>query len=165
MYYNDQFTPDEWEYLQLSIPIIFHAIASADNKIDKKEKNAMKIILDNSGAFDSELMNELLESIKIEPDELLQNFEQKAVSYKDGLKHINRLLDYKLERKEAMDFKKTLIAIGTYIGDSSGKFLHRKLSQDEEDTLQKVGKYLDVPVKELFMTKILDRLLSKVKEV
>lgn len=164
MYQNDKFEQDEWEYLQMSIPIIFHAIADADNKIDKREKNAMQIILDNAGAFDSELMNELLESIKKTPDELLDEYSKKELTYKDGLKHINRLLDYKLDRKEAMDFKKTLIAIGTYIGDSSGKFLHRKLSQVEEDALHKAGKYLDVPVKELFMTKILDRLLSKVNE-
>lgn len=165
MYKNDVFTNDEWIKLKLSIPVIFYAIADADSKVDKKEKIAMKIILDNADAFDSDLMKELIASIKEEPEELLENYKKADVSVKEALKSIDRILNYKLERKEAMDFKKTLIAIGTYIGDSSGKFLHNKLSREEEEVLYRVGKYLDVPVKELMMTKILERVLAKVKEV
>lgn len=164
MYQNNIFNEDEWKYLQMSLPMTFLAIAGADDKIDKKEKAAMNIILTNDESFSSELMKEVLHSIGDDGQELIDEYLKTNISTKDGLKEVNSILERKIDRKDAMEFKKTLIAIGAYIGDSSGRFLQSKLSQDEEDQLVQIGYYLDVPVKGLMMTKIMERLLAKVKE-
>lgn len=164
MYKNTIFNEEEWKKLQFSIPIIFYAIAGADHKIDRKEKVAMKNVLENDNSFKSELICEILSSIDDEPEKLLNKFLEEGVKVKDGLEEIRRIVDSKLEHSEAMGYKKTLIAIGAYIGDASGKFLQTKLSYEEEEELHKIGYALDVPVKELMMTKILERLMAKVKE-
>jgi tellurite resistance protein len=164
MSYKEKFNAEDWSKLQNSFLWVFKAIAGVDGKIDRKEKNAMNIIIDNTGNFDSKLGNELLNDLKNMDGDAVAKAEQDTSDLKTSIKEVGEILDKKVDREEAVDFKKLLIAVGAYIGDSSGKWFDYKFSDEEEEKLKEIGRWLNTSTEAFLSTTILSRILKNVKE-
>jgi uncharacterized tellurite resistance protein B-like protein len=149
MAFKEKYSPDEWRKLQYGIFWVFNAVAGADNKIDKKEKKALEGIISNSGKLFNDLARELYMEIKDGFQIFYNEFENLHLDHEQGLKEINELLHAKIKDDIALNYKKTLIAIGVFIGHSSGSFFGSKLSDEEVTQVKKVGELLNVSVSEL----------------
>lgn len=164
MIYKEKFNAEDWQTLKYSIVWVFKAIATVDGKIDKKERHALKIIIDNANNFESDLGIELLNDIKSDDIDIIDAAESDTRTSKDGLIEVGEVLDKMLDNQTAVDFKKLLIAIGAYVGDSSGKWFDYKFSHDEEEQLNKIGRWLGTSTEAMLSTTIITRILSKIKE-
>ena len=109
MKYNEIFSPEEWELLKSSFPIVFYLIAGADKNVDKKEKNAIVLILKHPDKVDNKLANQLLSDIDKND---FDNVPIDIASNLSSLKVISEILDSKLEAEKSIKFKKTLISLG-----------------------------------------------------
>lgn len=69
----------------------------------------------------------------------------------------------KASYKYALNFKKTLIAIGIYIGNSSGGMFSSKFSDEEVEALKKVGLMLGVTENQLQQPPSIKDLIDSIK--
>lgn len=160
MSYKEKYSADEWEVLNLAPYWVFYAVAGADNKIDKKEQQSVNFLIANSGLFSCELFREVLFEAK--------NFESlhsKAAAsgkdYKTGLIEVARTLDFRTEPEIAADFKHALIAMGVFVGMSSGRLFDFNFSPEEEESLTNLGKYLNMNVHGVLKTTVVRDILGK----
>ena len=161
-YRNTIFNENEWQEMTRSISLMFYSIAGVDAKIDKKERQALDMVLKSKGNFRSELFKEVLSYMDDDAEKLMEEYDAKSMDLNKTITEVGRILDNKLSHKESYDFKKHLIAIGAFVADASGKFLQRKISQQEEETLINIGFNLNIPVKELLLTKSLDKIVDRI---
>ncbi|MFC2132116.1 hypothetical protein ACFLSQ_11845 [Bacteroidota bacterium] len=145
MAFKEKFSPEDWTNLQYAIFWVFNAVAGADNKIDKKEKKALESVIANSGKFFNDLAREVQKGF----DKLHDDFDKLSTSSQDGLKGVSELLKGKVDDDMGLNYKKTLIAIGVFIGHSSGGWFGSKLSDEEVGAVKSVGEYLHVSVADL----------------
>lgn len=164
MSYKEKFNAEDWQTLKNSFTWVFKAIAGVDGKVDKKEKHALKIIIDNANNFESELGIELLNDIKASNEDPSEIADNDSRTPKEGLIEAGDIVSRMLDNETAVDFKKLVIAVGAYIGDSSGKWFDYKFSDDEEAQLNAVGRWLGTSTEAMLSTTIITRILSKVKE-
>ena len=149
MAFREKYSPDEWKEFQYSLLWVFNAVAGADNKIDKKETKALESIIENSGKFFNDLAREVFMEIRKDFNQLKSDFDTLKKSFNDGLPEIDALLKDRINDEVALNFKKTLIAIGVFIGHSSGSMFGSKLSEEEIHQVEKVGELLGVSVADL----------------
>ena len=76
-------------------------------------------------------------------------FEKQPIKEDQGLKEVAELLKGKVLDETALNYKKTLIAIGVLIGHSSGSLFGSKLSDEEIAQVKRVGELLNVSVGDL----------------
>lgn len=160
---KEKFSAADFETLKLSFYWVFRAVAGVDNKIDRKEKNAFQIFIDNGGKFKSELANDILIELKESGTGIEDLVKLSGKDFKSGLQETAKVLA-KTDDEISSDFKKLLIAFGAYIGDSSGKFFDFKFSDEEEESLNRIGEYLGTSTQAILHTKIVDRLLAVINE-
>lgn len=157
---KDSLTPDEWEVLEKSAFLVFHSVANADGVIDKKEKKAFLQVLQNYNEFNNELTKEVLLSVS-------KNYNEDSTidisNMDEGLKKISLILEEKVPYKDILNFKKTLIAIGIYIGNSSGGIFSSKFSYEEVEALKKVGLLLGVSENQLQQSPSIKDLIDSIK--
>jgi hypothetical protein len=149
MAFKEKFTPEEWHTLQDAIFWVFKAVAGADNKIDKKETQALESVVSNSGKFFNDLAREVFMEVKKNFETIRSNFEKEPLSIEDGLKKVSNILIDKTTEEMGLNFKKTLIGIGVFIGHSSGSFFGSKLSDEEVTEVKRIGELLGVSVGDL----------------
>jgi uncharacterized tellurite resistance protein B-like protein len=149
MAFKEKYTPAEWKKLQYALLWVFDAVAGADNKIDKKEMKTLEKIVANSGKFFNDLARELFMEIKDSFQAFYDEFEKQSVKEDQGLKEVAELLKGKVLDETALNYKKTLIAIGVLIGHSSGSLFGSKLSDEEVAQVKRVGELLSVSVGDL----------------
>jgi tellurite resistance protein len=142
---------------------IFHLIAEADDKIDKKEIKSFEYFLANAKKLDSELslfcFNKVSNMSQLEELKSLSK-----IGNRESLRYISGFLGRKVEREIAIDYKITLIALGYYIAFSSGSFLAHKVSDDESDVLSSICKDLDLSYRELLSSNQIQKILDKISE-
>ncbi len=160
MSYKEKYSAEEWETLSLAPYWLFHAIASADNKIDKKEQQSVNFLIANSGLFTCELFREVLVEAK-NYDTLRSRSASDNRDYKTGLTETGRVLDFRTEPDIAADFKHALIAMGVFIGMSSGRMFDFNFSPEEEEALTDLGKYLNMNVHGVLKTTVVRDILGK----
>ena len=107
----------------------------------KKKKKAFIQVLQNHKEFNNDLTKELLLGIGKNYNE---DSEIDTSNMENGFNKLNTLLEAKASYKDALNFKKTLIAIGIHIGNSSGGMFSSKFSNEEVEALKKVGLLLGV---------------------
>lgn len=149
MAFKEKFTPDDWETLKYAVMWVFNAVAAADNKIDKKEKRALESVLSNSGKFFNDLAREIFMDINKDFDSFNKKFMDEKRNIENGLSQVSDLLSKYLEDEMALNFKKTLIAIGVFIGHSSGSLFGSNLSDVEVAQIKNIGDMLHVTVGDL----------------
>ena len=158
---SELFTVDEQNLLRLSFEFVFNHIADVDSNIDKREVLAFDNFVAKYKKFDSVIGKEILKDYNI--DVMNQNYSEQNLSNQAGLRKISELLDIKVDRDTAVDFKKLLIAFGFSISNSSGSLFDHKVSHDEEDALNEVGFALNISVRDMFMTGEIQKLFLEHK--
>jgi tellurite resistance protein len=157
---RSNFNDSEWELLEKSAFWVFHSVANADGVIDKKEKKAFLQVLQNHREFNNELTKEVLMSVSKNYNE---DSDIDANGMEEGFKKLNSILEEKANYKDALNYKKTLIAIGIYIGNSSGGMFSSKFSDEEVEALKKVGLMLGVTENQLQQPPSIKDLIDSIK--
>jgi hypothetical protein len=139
MLYKSLYTAEQWETLKSAIEWVLGAVAGADGKIDQKELDAVKKIHKSASKFDIPFVQELLNSI--DPEDFDQITLASDTDIKNGLSCVSTYLKV-LDTKEAADFKKFLLFAGVYVGFASGKFFQSKISEEEEEKLELIGRII-----------------------
>lgn len=160
MGYKEKFTAEEWELLQNGPMWVYRAVAGADNKIDKKETKAFKKLMKNITNLSNDFIKEVLAGLDYSDVELKKPFNPDSPELRAALKELSDILNFKCERENALYYKKTLIAMGVFIGESSGSLFDYKFSNEEKEALMNVGFTLEISVADLFKTDIIHKIIS-----
>lgn len=162
MTYKEKFSEEEWSSLTHTPLLIFQAVAGADGKIDKKEKKAFSSAL-TSNKISQPLSAEVLESAKSQfsESEAIPDYTLSDIALK--LQHVDEALKGSIEQDESLHFKKTMMALGLHVANSSGGFFGSNLSDDEINALKKVGSYLNLSVTQLQQSPTVQELADKLK--
>jgi hypothetical protein len=129
--YRKLFSDIDWQTLQFSIFWMFNSVAKADGKIDKKEKESLIRLTQNSSMLENDLAREIVASINGYLEGIWVKFEYDKREIIDGLREVSNLLNARVSPDEAKNFKKTLIAMGFYVANSSGKWFGSKVCAEE----------------------------------
>lgn len=148
MNYRDIFEQEEWATLQLSFIWMFQAVAGTDGDIDLHELDALNNIIRKSQNFPNELARQVLTIKNYNISNVSFRYNSDSRSIKAGLKEISSILQ-KVEEPIALEFKKTLLAIGVYIANSSGEWFNYKMSNEETQTLVELSLLMKVSKKDL----------------
>ncbi len=159
---QENYTSTEWEILEKSAFWVFHEVANADGNIDKKERKAFLQVLQNHKEFNNDLTKEVLLSVGKNYND---DFVIDTSGMEEGFKRLTSILEEKSTYKEALNFKKTLIAIGIYIGNSSGGMFSSKFSDEEVEALKKVGLMLGVTENQLQQPPSIKDLIDSIKKI
>lgn len=127
----------------------------------KKKKKAFIQVLQNHKEFNNDLTKELLLGIGKNYNE---DSEIDTSNMENGFNKLNTLLEAKASYKDALNFKKTLIAIGIHIGNSSGGMFSSKFSNEEVEALKKVGLLLGVTENQLQQAPSIKDLIDNIKK-
>jgi len=158
---KELFTEQEWELLQRTPALVFAMIATADGSADKKESEAFIKFCLNKGDFKSELFNLVLpDDPKKYLDEVVPKIDKAKL--KDTLREIDVTLDLKINPSDSKAFKHHLIALGVFVANASGKMFQHKISEEENEAINKFAKYIDIDATQLFKTTLVDEILKKV---
>jgi hypothetical protein len=158
---RDLFTQVEWETLEISVLWIFQAIAGADKKIDIHELDAIAFIQENAHKFDCELLKEVLSSVKYNIEDISDIYKIDNREINTGLRDLAELLSKKVEKHDALLFKKSLLAIGMYIAFASGDVLSSKMSNIESQTLFELSLFMKIPKVEYRKAPTVQELMNK----
>ncbi|MDC1068386.1 TerB family tellurite resistance protein [Candidatus Kapabacteria bacterium] len=157
---RSQFTEEEWNILESAPFLVFSAVADADGEIDNKELKAFKKVLKNYDEFSNPLTTEVLESFSAKYDE---NATISKPEMEEKLKQVPIILEAKVGYKDALSFKKALIAIGIHVGNSSGGIFSSKFSDEEVEALKRVGLLLGVSEAQLQQAPSIKELINAIK--
>ena len=159
---RELFKDDEWKSLKLCFAWAFDYVADVDGKVDKKEIKAFENFLGKSQLLQSILAKEVL--IEISDFETFDSMRKnESKKDKEGLKEVAVLLDKKLDRKDIIEFKKTVIAMAYSVANASGSLFDHKISDDEEDAIKEIGFALGIPVKDMINSGEIQEVLEIIK--
>ncbi|OGU59157.1 MAG: hypothetical protein A2X64_07130 [Ignavibacteria bacterium GWF2_33_9] len=160
---KELFSSEEWSSL-LEVPyLVFTYIAGIDGNTDKKEIDAFNQFCKARNRFNSKLLKEILPD---NPSEYLKYHQSTDISkntIKEKLRNVDLLLDLKADRSDSVSFKHHLIAMGRFVADSSGKMFSPKMSDEEEDAIHQIGKFIDIDAYKLFKTTMVDEILKHIE--
>ena len=162
--YKKIFSKDEWKTLQFSIFWVFNTVAQADGKIDKKELDALSHLMKNSSAIINELARDIITTIEIDFLKIKEEFDNDKREIIDGLREVSDLLNSKVNLATVVNFKKTLIAIGFYIANASGKWLGNKVSSEENIAIKLAGMNLRLSSAQLEEVPTINEIFSSFDE-
>ena len=162
--YKKIFTNEEWKTLQFSIFWVFNAVARADGRIDKKELDALSHLMKNSSAIINELARDVITTIELDFTRIKEEFDNDKIEIIDGFRKVSDLLNSKVNQKTIVNFKKTLIAIGFYIANASGKWLGKKVSSEENIAIKLAGMNLRLTAAQLEELPTINEIFSSFDE-
>jgi len=161
MAYRDLFSEKEWATLEISALWIFQAVAGADKKVDVHELDALSFVQDNSDKFKSDLLKEVLSSLKYNIDDISTAYEVDTREIGVGLREMADLLDGKVSNEEAMLFKKSLLAIGMYVAYASGDIFSSKMSNLESQIIIELSLYMRISKQEYRESPTVEELMKR----
>ena len=135
---RELFDATEWRTLQFTPLWTFHAVAGADQKVDKKEQMALSKELAEGILYNNELAKEVLMSLVSELDHVLLAYSADNRDVMRGFSDAADLLDQKVSSDMANGFKHSMLLLGTNIAEASGGgFFGRgdKVSDEERAAL------------------------------
>jgi len=157
---KENYTDSEWAKLENSAFWVFNSVAAADGVIDKREVKAFKRVLQNFSEFGNDLTREVLSSAGLNFQE---DNEYDLSKLGDALGEVAGILEKKAGKENCLIFKKTLIAIGIHVGNSSGAIFSSKFSDEEVDALKEVGTLLGVTEDELAISPSIKDIIKGIK--
>lgn len=137
MSYRSLYSDDEWLTLQLAPVMVFLMVASADNDIDKKEREAFEKALPTLPSLSEPFGKEVFQSISWDLLTMSKMAMDKYVDLKGGLRAVNVLMG-RIPMDQVEDFIVVLLALAKIIAEASGKFLQPKTSPEEAKVLSEV---------------------------
>jgi len=161
--FKELLSQNDWILLQASIVAVYFLIAKVDGRVDNKEINAIENIIANSNKLKSKLASEVIDSID-RSENVLAYFKNVNMTPKEVLEEVAFVLDNKIETKDALSFKKHLIAIGVIIGNASGALFDYKMCHEEIDVLREAGALIGISVKDLEQTNIIMDIINSVND-
>ncbi|MFC2131485.1 hypothetical protein ACFLSQ_08620 [Bacteroidota bacterium] len=146
MAYREIFNKEEWETLELSIIWMFQAIAGADKNIDTQELKALTTLKEKTDNFESDLLKEVLSSFNFDVSEISDVYSIDQRELRTGLRELAFILENRIDIKESLMFKKSLLALGMYIAFASGDILLSKMSDHELQLLIELALFMKLPI-------------------
>lgn len=154
---SKDFTSQEWSILQKAILWVFYAIARIDGTVDESEWNALLAAF--KGEHDlfitNELACELLRSINKNSEAILKEFEKDELGIPMGLKAAAELVEKKLDKKSATDFKRSLLYLGTVFAKASdeipGETTGSRISAEERAAILTVAAIMRLDLQDLMI--------------
>jgi len=161
MIFRDLFSTEEWKTLQFAHFWVFDAVASVDKKIDTEEKIALDDIMKSGDKLMNPLMREIMLGLEYNIDRINADFKTDTRNFREGLSEVKELLEKKgIDKDIALGFKKTLLAIGIYIGQASGKWFSAKFSKDEIEVVKNIGMILGVTEEQIQSPPLLNEIIE-----
>lgn len=157
------YQPAEWLTLQYSVMWVFHSVAGADGVIDKKEQMALKQLTSNAKKFNNLLIQEILTSLDANSGTIFRQSMTDPRGYKKGLADAIAIVLKTLPQKEAISFKKHLIAIGFFIANTSGAKEAAKVSQEEANIIAALAFNLGLKMEDLKSSPTISEIISVLK--
>lgn len=135
------FTDEEWTTLRSAPFVAMFSVAAADRKVDDRELDAMREVLEHDLAR-GELASEVLADLRgpsheLEPQllEAVSGIRADPRSAMDTLGAVGALLDAKVGAEEAYSFKHSLYDLARTVARASGRFGLAYVGADEERAL------------------------------
>jgi hypothetical protein len=160
---SEMFTDDEILNLRLAASRVFNLISENGEKLDKKEVRAYEKFISKARRLEIELAVELFTGMD-KFQVLDEQRKSSGLDDREGLRYISALLDRKSERDVAVDYKKTLLALGYYIANASGSIFGDKVDDDEITELILIGNDLELSYREMFNSNQIQRIISMIEE-
>ena len=110
----------EWHTLLFAPLWVFMAVAGADGSVDDAELAALGRVLEKSLYLPDDLLRELLGTIARDLRTVFQDFKADSRSVDEGLAEVGHMLDSKLLADHAVEYKRTLFALGDRVARASG---------------------------------------------
>lgn len=157
MAFKEKFSSQEWTTLQYAVLWVFFAIVKVDGKIDEEEWNALVSAFKGEGELfiTNELALELLSSVGEKSEALLKEFENDKLGIPMGLKAAAELVEDKLDKKTATDFKRTLLYLGAVFAKASdeipGESTGSRMSEEERAAILTVAAIFRLDLEELMV--------------
>ena len=134
-------TPAQWRTLQFGPLWVFHAVASADEKIDDQEVAALATELQEAELFKEPIVREVLTSVAGDLTNVMQLYKADTRTVVQGLQEIADILDQVATSEQAQNYKGAMLLIGRKVAEASGGFLGlgSKISEKEKIALAGVA--------------------------
>jgi hypothetical protein len=156
------FQENEWSLLCETPAIVLNSVGGADGKLDKKEIEAFIQFAKRKNTFKSTLMNNILPD---NPDEYIVSTTSKKynkLELKEKLRLADNILVNKLDEFDMKQFKHHLIALGMHIANATGKMFSDKISEEENEALVQLAKFIDIDINHLLRSTEIDEILKHV---
>ena len=116
---QESFTRGEWETLLYAPMWVALGVAGIDERVERAEIGALAGIIDQADRVRSDLLRAVLQDLAGRPD-VVDRFADDRLAVGEGLRTVSKLLDQKVPREEAAEFREALIAIGIRVGAAAG---------------------------------------------
>ncbi|GAB5464702.1 MAG: hypothetical protein Kapaf2KO_01380 [Candidatus Kapaibacteriales bacterium] len=140
---------DDWETLQLLPLNVFLSVSAADGKIDRAERRAFVTAVNYCKTWGCRLAEEVLEDMKDKYSFSTEYSEKSQEILDTELQKIENILSVQVEKEDALMFRKIMIALGIFIGQSSGKVFEESFTFTEAKALRKLSMKMNVTLDEL----------------
>jgi hypothetical protein len=138
---DSQYTPEEWQTLQLAPFWAFSGLVGAYRNIDPLEYEAFWQCVEVAGAAPGRLNQAVIASITADRERLVALYESDSRTIARGLCAVAQILA-KAPADEAERFKDMLIiGVCTGVARARGRF-GRIVSEDDEKTIELVAQFL-----------------------
>lgn len=115
-----QLSEAEFNLLVYAPVAIFCLVAGADRKIDSKEINAFQQELVKGVKVESKTLQSVLIEVASDFNAMVNYLLNEGIDMDDLMNRIVKVLDSKLPQEEALNFKVSLLRIGTIVAEASG---------------------------------------------
>lgn len=134
---HGDFSAEEWDVLLNSPFMIFFAVAAADGRIDAKEVKQLAAAIQNGNKYKNDLLQQLLAETGPRIPIFIEKLSRGGFNFREELMRACKVVDGKLSKDQASEFKRHLYAFGKDIAESSGGFfgLGSKISKEEKAAL------------------------------
>lgn len=139
MTFKDQFTHFEWHTLKLAPFWVHSTIANVDGKIDDQEAAVLTEETAEAAFWKKGLAKELLVEAGKSMAELTHIYRADSRSAIEGLKETRIILEGKVSKQEASEFKKALLYLALKTAKSSGGWEGAKWTGKSISIKEKVG--------------------------
>lgn len=141
---KSNFSDSEWQTLQFTPLWAFYGVAGIDGKLDEKEAGVISKELAESMLYKNPFTREVLTSIATNIKAIMPAFADDNRQALSGLSEAADILDSKVDKTDADDFKKTVLVICRDTAQASGPIFGDKISMDEKKALIAVAAALRV---------------------
>ena len=141
---STDFSAEELTTLKQAPFLVFMLVAAADGKVDKKEASEFAKVLVSQEIKENLLMNRIVTNVVHDLPGMLASVASSPNGYFEELGKITDIVDRKVSKEEARQFKIALLLLGKRIAEASGGFLGfgSKISKEEKVALAGIAMFL-----------------------
>jgi len=143
---NTELSSDEFERLTRAPFIIFFLISAIDGKVNKRKAVGFAKTIAHQTVNGDFLFNQIIAHVVHNASVMVAGMANQNINYIAELIALKSIVDRKLAKEDANQFKQALFQLGKKIAESSGGFLGfgKKITKEETATLATIALCLDV---------------------